>query len=92
VNNMFSGCSNLTSLDISYFDLTKVYDVSNILSGCRSLHTLRLDNCNYDTVKKIITSFGFPTGDIGVIRKIYCNYSAAYDLTPPDGWVFAITE
>jgi hypothetical protein len=61
--------------------------------NCRKLHTIRLDNCSDDTVRKIINSGNFPTGTIeGVIRKIHCNYSAAYDLTPPDGWVFAITE
>ena len=33
---MFSGCSSLTSLDLSSFDTSKVTDMSYMFSGCKS--------------------------------------------------------
>ena len=34
---MFYNCNLLTSLDLSNFDTSKVTDMSNMFSGCRSL-------------------------------------------------------
>ena len=92
--SMFSGCNNLTTLDISNFDLIKATNANYILKDCNSLHTLRLDNCNNDTINKIITSKNFPTNAIeGVTRTIYCKEENAAGLTPPENWVFSyVTE
>ena len=93
MQNMFSNCKSLTSLNLSNFDTSKVTIMATMLQGCNELHTLRLDNCNDDTVRKIITSSGFPTNTIeGVTRKIYVSRSLDSSITPPNGWVFAITE
>lgn len=40
MNNMFDGCSSLTTLDLSKFNVSDQTDVSNILSGCTSLEKL----------------------------------------------------
>ncbi|MBR7018953.1 MAG: BspA family leucine-rich repeat surface protein, partial [Prevotella sp.] len=40
MSSMFSGCSSLTSLDLSGFDTGKVTDMSNMFSGCSSLVTI----------------------------------------------------
>ena len=93
MRSMFNGCSSLTSLDLSNFDTSKTIDVGNMFNNCLSLHTLRLDNCEKATIEKIIgLTTSFPTGDIGMTRKIFCNRFEAYDLTPPDGWVFALVD
>ena len=90
---MFEYCSKLTELDLSNFDLTKCTSSSAcsvMLRSCTSLHTLRLDNCNNNTINKIITSSSFPTGTItGVTRTIYCKESEASGLTAPTNWVFS---
>ena len=93
---MFNGCSKLTSLNISNWDMTKTtasYSYSQMFSGCTALHTLRLDNCNNDTINKIITSGYFPTAAIsGVTRTIYCKESEAAGLTAPKNWVFSYVD
>ena len=90
---MFSYCSKLEILDISNFDMSNVTDVphttSYMFGDCSKLHTLRLDNCDNDTINKIITSEEFPTNTItGVTRKIYCKEANVAGLTPPTNWVF----
>ena len=90
---MFNGCEKLTSLNISNWDMTKItasYSYSQMFSGCTALHTLRLDNCNNDTINKIITSGYFPTNAIeGVTRTIYCKEENAAGLVAPTNWVFS---
>ena len=87
---MFHNCTSLTSLDISNFDMTNVTGTSNMFYNCNALHTLRLDNCNNDTISKIITSTNFPTNAIeGVTRTIYCKEENAAGLVAPTNWVFS---
>ena len=100
MRNMFSGCDNLQELNLSNWDMfnvdTSVYDsgvvynyAGGMLSRCDSLHTLRLDNCSKNTIRKIITSSNLPTGTInGATRKIYCQEANTTGLTEPDGWKF----
>lgn len=88
--DIFARCENLKELNLSSFKIRENCDTDWMFVDCNKLHTLRLDDCNKDTIRKIIESEGFPTGDIGVIRKIYCNRFEVYDLTPPDGWVFSL--
>jgi surface protein len=96
MSQMFNGCKNLKELNLSNFDMSNVTNHNSMFTDCFSLHTLKLDGCEKATIEKIISTVAnFPTGkakDWDGVRKIYCNYSAAYDLTPPKGWVFAITE
>ena len=89
---MFRNCSNLKILDMRNFDMTNVTTDNfglSMFDVCYELQELRLDNCSNDTISKIITSPGFPTGAIlDVTRKIYCKQENAAGLTPPNGWVF----
>ena len=58
---MFNGCSGLTSLDLSGWDMTKVNYTSYMLNGCKSLKTIRMVGCNQTTIDKIksaLTSAG----------------------------------
>ena len=51
MNNMFSVCSGLTSLDLSRFDTSKVTNMSNMFEGCSGLTSL--DVSSFDTSKVI---------------------------------------
>ena len=43
---MFSGCSNLASLDVQYFDTSNVTTMHNMFNGCSKLTNLDLSNWN----------------------------------------------
>ncbi|MGN0513043.1 MAG: BspA family leucine-rich repeat surface protein, partial [Lachnospiraceae bacterium] len=50
----FSGCSGLTTLDVSNFDTSRVTNMASMFSGCSGLTTL--DVSNFDTSK--VTNMG----------------------------------
>ena len=50
MSNMFAGCTNLTSLDISGFNTANVANMSNMFSYCQNLETLNLSNLNLQSV------------------------------------------
>ena len=50
---MFSGCSGLTSLDLSGWDISKVTSMNDMFKGCTSLTTIRMVGCNQTTINKI---------------------------------------
>lgn len=74
-DSMFNGCSNLKTLDISnfylnYFDMEEGYMARNTFDGCTSLHTVRMDNCNYWAMYEIV----LPSNTIpGVTKNVYCR-------------------
>ena len=43
---MFSGCSQLSSLNLSNFDTSKVTDMGYMFSGCWQLSSLNLSSFN----------------------------------------------
>jgi surface protein len=91
IESMFVGCTNLERLDLSNFIINS--SLYGILVGCDKLQELRLDNCNNNTISKIINSYGFPTGAIlDVTRKIYCKEENVAGLTPPNGWIFVDSD
>ena len=97
MNSMFCDCTALTSLNLSNFNMNKVASMSSysgdMFKNCNSLHTLRLDNCNNTTIKRIFDTENFPTDEIsGVTRKIYCKRANASGLTPPTNWVFSYID
>jgi surface protein len=98
MSNMFDSCDKLTSLNLSSFDTSNVIDNVNdmqyMFSDCDKLHKLHLDTCSKDTIKNIITSFGFPTGKVnGTTREIYCKKINAPDASLlPDGWKFEYVD
>ena len=87
--HMFDGCVSLRYLNLSNFDVSNA-DVDYMLNNCDALRELRLDDCDSDTISKIINSLGFPTGKLDSgIRIIYCDEDFAGDLEEPDGWIFS---
>ena len=49
--SMFNSCSNITSIDLSNFDTSKVDNMGFMLSGCSKLTSLDLSNFNTSNVK-----------------------------------------
>ena len=50
---MFSDCSNLTSLNLSGWNTSKVTDTSGMFKICRKLKTIRMVGCEQPTIDKI---------------------------------------
>ena len=50
---MFSGCSSLESIDLSYLNTTKVISMKNMLSGCTSLEYLDLSYLDFSSCTDI---------------------------------------
>ena len=105
IDYMFSWCNNLEELDIRNFNVNNNIEYVNCMfEGCSDLHKLRLDNCGYDTINKIINSANFPTGQVNVDgedinRKMYVQEANIINpdnqderLTAPDGWEFVYVE
>ena len=55
--NMFSGCKNLTSLDLSNWNTSKVTSMSNMFYGCNNLTSLDVSNFNTSNVTNISYMF-----------------------------------
>ena len=47
MNSMFSGCSSLTTLDLSSFDMSNVHNVNSMFSGCSSLTSINVDGFRF---------------------------------------------
>ena len=57
MNNMFCGCSNLTSLDLRNFNTSKVKYMGLMFSGCSRLSALDLSSFNTGNVKEMSHMF-----------------------------------
>lgn len=57
MSNMFTGCSSLTSLNLSNFDTSKVTNMSNMFQWCSSLTNLDLRSFNTSKVTTMLAMF-----------------------------------
>ena len=57
MNNMFNGCSSLTSLDLSNFNTSNVTNMGSMFHGCSSLTSLDLSNWNTSNVTRAYNRF-----------------------------------
>jgi surface protein len=89
---MFDGCSALETLDIRNFDFSNIgSNRHDMFRDCYALREIRLNNCNKDTISKIIgINAGFPRRDStnGTKGKIYVKRENVADLEEPQGWEF----
>lgn len=76
MNEMFSYCGKLTTLDLSNFNTSKVTNMNGMFNYCRSLTTVKVTNCDETTKNKILTqlqsdlsSYTWTLGDDGIIRR-----------------------
>jgi len=56
-NSMFQGCSQITEIDLSYFDSSNLIDMNNMFDGCSSLKSIKFGN--FKTSKIIYMQFIF---------------------------------
>ena len=59
MRKMFSGCSSLTSLDVTHFNTAKVTDMSYMFANCVALTSLYLTNFNTAKVTNMERMFSF---------------------------------
>ena len=57
MENMFSGCSSLTSINISNFNTSKTENMANMFSGCSSLTSINVSNFNTNNVNNMDNMF-----------------------------------
>ena len=57
MSNMFTNCSNLTSLDLSIFNTNNVTNMSYMFSACSSLTSLNLSSFNTSSVTNMSSMF-----------------------------------
>ena len=57
MNSMFSGCSSLTSLDVTKFNTTNVTSMGEMFRGCAALTSLDVTNFNTANVTKMSAMF-----------------------------------
>ena len=92
MSGIFSGCSSLTSLDVSNWDTSSVIDMSGVFNSCSKLTTL--DVSNWDTSKVTIMNnmfqncskliyldlSNFNTSSVTNIASMFYNCSALESL------------
>ncbi|MBO5632076.1 MAG: BspA family leucine-rich repeat surface protein, partial [Aeriscardovia sp.] len=57
MQSFFSGCSSLSSLDLTHFDTSNVENMSEMFSGCSSLSSLDLTHFDTSKVTKMDNMF-----------------------------------
>jgi surface protein len=95
---MFSGCSGLTSLDISGWNTTSVWDLQNMFSGCTGLTSLDLSNWNTANVWSLeymfsdcssLTSLdisGWNTANVMYMNNLFANCLSLTTIYAGEGW------
>ena len=72
LDEMFRGCSNLTSIDVSHFNTSKAISMGQVFNGCTSLTALDLSS--WDTSK------------VTFMRSLFYGCSALTTIYVGDGW------
>ena len=93
MSDMFGGCQNLSSLDLSKFNTEKVTDMSGMFYGCQKLSSLDLSNFNTKEVKQMNSMFldcsaltsldlsNFNTANVMDMGNMFLNCSVLSSLT-----------
>ena len=83
INGIFDSCPKLLSVNLSNYNTETFFNDNKYLSffdGSENLKTLRLDNCNKNTISLIMSASTTLTGLVdGETRKIYCKQSEVPD-------------
>ena len=85
MHEMFSGCSSLTSLDVSKFDTSNVTNIGDMFNGCMALTSLDVSKFNTSNVTNMSAMFyncnsltsldvsGFNTSKVTNIEFLFYN-------------------
>lgn len=103
MRDMFCGCYYLEKLDLRNFridnygsvDSTNLFGITgtNDTDPCSNLKEIRLDNCNFETLKVIIEELPIRNSNRGAIycKEVNLTYNNE-TLTAPDGWDFVFVD
>ena len=98
MDNMFSGCAKLTSLDLSSFDTSEVINMRSMFYGCNLLSSVKLGSWNTASVAdmsymfegcRALTSLdlsGWNTAGVGNMFAMFDNCSQLVSVYVSDDW------
>ena len=101
MGSMFSGCSSLTSLDLSRFGTSRVTDMGGMFSGCSSLTALNLSRFDTSGVRKMgsmfsgcssLSTLNLTRFDTSKVKGMICMFSGCESLTSLDLTRFDTSE
>ena len=95
MEDMFNGCSSLTSLDLSNFNTSKATNMNSMFWGCSSLTSLDLSNFNTSKVNYMANMFhnctsitsldlsSWDTSNVNIMSSMFggCSKLTALDLS-----------
>ena len=98
MDNMFKGCSNLTSLDVGSFDTSNVTDMDNMFKRCSGLTSLDVGSFDTSNVTKMSDMFNgcrsltsldvsrFDTSNVTYMNNMFngCSGLASLDVSNLD--------
>lgn len=92
-NNLFNGCSNLTSIDIDALDTSNANDMSYMFQGCSSLVSLDLSKFDTSHVTRMdymfegcssLKNLSLSSFDTGSVTSMSCMFSDCGSLRTVD--------
>ena len=79
MKEMFAGCANLGTIDVTHFDTRNVESMKGMFYGCPLLHDVDVSNFKTENVTDMSEMFAYcrnlPSGDTGLIGLDYLNTS-----------------
>lgn len=57
IGNMFSGCSSLTTIDVSKWNISNISDMNSLFMDCANLTTLDVSEWNFDNATSMYSLF-----------------------------------
>lgn len=78
---LFNNCSNLTTLDVSKLDTSKVTDISNMFRSCSNLTTMDVSNLNVSNVTNMNSMF-YDCSKLSTIGPV--DTASGWQHTPTD--------
>ncbi len=70
-NNLFSGLTNVTSINMNYLDTSKIIDASNMFSNTPNLNEIIMNTCDFSKVK--VSDDMFKNTKTGITIRINNN-------------------
>ena len=103
MNNMFSQCQNLKTVDVSNFDTSKVTNMGNMFYYCRNLTELDVSNFDTSNVMNMSNMFynlpletlnlsNFNTNKVTKAPSMFNSCKKLKTLIIPDGFLKNITD
>ena len=98
MSEMFSGCSGLTSLNVSNFNTSAVTGMSGMFTNCSGLTSLNLSNFNTSAVTGMYEMFSgcsgltelnvsnFNISKVTDMRRMFYNCSGLKTILNPNTW------